>query len=165
MDEDGHTVHIPTALAHKKIKDELCETCPYGFLCTGFLPGSRRQGIGSLKELGLDKTEIISIAKREERVFTEKNQEGIVLNFSLPYANLITKVRNESHRFANEYRETLYKKKNFNSVLKEIPGVGDKTVRKLIRKFKSIEGIAKADINELEKTVSKPLAEKIKKFL
>ncbi len=119
----------------------------------------------ALKELNLTNIDVISIAKKEERVFSDKFQKGIVLDFSLPYANLITKVRNESHRFANQYRKLLYKNKNLNSILTEIPGVGEKTAKKLLKSFKSVEGIKNAGLEELQKIVNKSLSERIIKFL
>ncbi len=119
----------------------------------------------ALNELNLRDIEVISIAKKEEKVFSKQFPDGIILDFSLPYTNLITKVRNESHRFANKYRETLYKNKNLQSLLLEIPGVGEKTAKKLIFSFKSIEGIKKATSEDLNKIVNKKLSEKIKQFL
>ncbi len=118
----------------------------------------------ALDELGIKDIDFISIAKREERVFSENFKEGIVLDFSLPYSKFITKVRNESHRFANEYRKTLYNKKNLKSMLLEIPGIGEKTAKKLLKRFKSVNGIKKAELEILEETVNKPLAKKIKMF-
>ncbi len=53
-DDSGNTVHIPHALAQGKVKDDLCERCPYGFLCTGFLPDSPRARIKHMKDLDPD---------------------------------------------------------------------------------------------------------------
>ncbi|BBB32038.1 excinuclease ABC subunit C [Thermotomaculum hydrothermale] len=119
----------------------------------------------ALKELKIESIDLISIAKKEERVFSDKFKQGIVLDFFLPYANLITKVRNESHRFANEYRKKLYNKKNLKTILTEIPGIGEKTAAKLIQKFKSVEKIKNTDTEEISKIIGEKLASKIKKFL
>ena len=119
----------------------------------------------ALKELGVESIDLISIAKKEERGFSDNFKEGIVLDFSLPHSSLITKVRNESHRFANEYRKTLYKNKNLKTLLLEIPGIGEKTALKLLKKFKSVEGIKKADIDKIAKETNLKIAKKVKTFL
>ena len=53
-DDQENAIYIPGALAEGKIKDKLCEKCPYGFLCTGFLPNSSRAGVRDLGELDPD---------------------------------------------------------------------------------------------------------------
>ncbi len=128
--------------------------------------GQLNSALKAIKELKLEsRVDLISIAKKEEIVFSKNFPERIKLDFSLPFASLITKVRNESHRFANEYRKKLYRKKNLNSILLEIPGIGQKTYQKLIKEFKSVEGIKSVSLEDLEKITNKKTAERIKKFL
>ncbi len=127
--------------------------------------GQLSAGKKALEELNLaNKIDIVSIAKKEETVFSDKFPEGKKLDFSQSFSTIITSVRNESHRFANEYRKKLYSKKNLNSKLLEIPGIGEKTFKKLIAEFGSAERVLNADKRDLSKLVGDKLAEKIVSF-
>ncbi len=120
----------------------------------------------ALQKLGLSEDiEVISIAKKEEKVFSDNLPEGMKLDFYNPVSSIITRVRNESHRFANEYRNCLYRKKNLISLLIEIPGIGKKTAIKLLKRFGSIENIINASNEEVEKTINKKMAMMIKSTL
>lgn len=62
---------------------------------------------------------------------------------------LITRIQDEAHRFAIEYHRSLRSKSQVKSVLDEIPGVGPKRRKALMRHFKSIEDIKNASVEEL----------------
>lgn len=64
---------------------------------------------------------------------------------------LITRVQDEAHRFAIEYHRSLRSKTQVKSVLDDIPGVGPARRKALMRRFKSIEEIKQASVEELEK--------------
>lgn len=63
---------------------------------------------------------------------------------------LITRIQDETHRFAIEYHRSLRSKAQVHSVLDDIPGIGDKRRRNLMRQFKDIDSIKKADIDSLK---------------
>lgn len=63
--------------------------------------------------------------------------------------NLITRIQDETHRFAISYHRNLRTKEMLHSVIKDIPGIGDKKYKALIEKFNTIENIANASIEEL----------------
>jgi excinuclease ABC subunit C len=62
---------------------------------------------------------------------------------------LITRIQDEAHRFAIEYHRSLRSKDQVKSVLDDIPGVGPARRKALMRKFKSLEEIKKAGVDEL----------------
>lgn len=65
---------------------------------------------------------------------------------------LVTRIQDETHRFAIEYHRSLRGKKGVHSVLDDIPGVGPARRKALMKHFKSIEDIRKASVEELSKT-------------
>ena len=62
---------------------------------------------------------------------------------------LITRIQDEAHRFAIEYHRSLRAKKQVDSVLDKIPGVGPVRRKALMRHFKSIEEIKNATVEKL----------------
>ncbi len=68
--------------------------------------------------------------------------------------HLITRIQDEAHRFAIEYHRSLRSKDQVHSILEDIPGIGDTRRKALMRKFKSIENVRDASLEELEKTES-----------
>lgn len=65
---------------------------------------------------------------------------------------LITRIQDEAHRFAIEFHRSLRTKGQVKSLLDEIEGVGPARRKALLRKFGSVEEIAKAELNELVQT-------------
>ena len=89
-----------------------------------------------------------------EEIPIAKNSEGF---------RLITRMQDETHRFAIEY---LRNKKQVHSILDDIPGVGPARRKALMREFKSIEGIREATVEQLSQvdTISEKVAKDIYKF-
>ena len=79
---------------------------------------------------------------------------------------LITRIQDEAHRFAIEYHRSLRGKAQVKSVLDEIPGVGPARRKALMRRFKSIDEIRNATVEELEELpeLNRPAAEGIYAF-
>ncbi|MDR0591253.1 MAG: excinuclease ABC subunit UvrC [Candidatus Nomurabacteria bacterium] len=68
---------------------------------------------------------------------------------------LVTRIDEESHRFAISYHTTLRAKASRQSALDEIPGIGPKTKAKLLKKFGSVAKIKRADEKELTRLIGK----------
>ncbi|MDD3224240.1 MAG: excinuclease ABC subunit UvrC [Clostridium sp.] len=66
--------------------------------------------------------------------------------------NFITKVQDEVHRFAITYHRSLRNKRVLHSVLDDIPHIGERRRKELLKKFKSIDNIKKASYDELINT-------------
>lgn len=80
--------------------------------------------------------------------------------------HLITRIQDEAHRFAIEYHRSLRGKQQVHSVLDDIEGIGETRRKALMRRFKSLEVIRDASLEELEQTESmnKMAAEKVYDF-
>ena len=80
---------------------------------------------------------------------------------------LITRVQDEAHRFAIEYHRSLRTKAQVHSVLDEIPGIGEKRRRALMKAFTSIEDLKAADVETIAALpeIPKNVAEGIYEFL
>ncbi len=119
----------------------------------------------AIASVGEFRTDLISIAKREEEVFKRGNKAPYLLPKTSYALQLLQRLRDEAHRFAITYHRTLREKK-IKSVLDEIEGVGPKKRTSLLRHFKSIKNIKSASISELVKVdgITKDLAVKIEQF-
>ena len=126
-------------------------------------------GIGQLHAAAqaLDSLQIInqavaSIAKKEEILFVlGQEDEPIVLERHSPVLHLIQQVRDETHRFAVTFHRQRRAKRQTQTVLNEIPGVGEKTAQKLLKEFGSVANIRRAGLEKLRNVVSRKSAEKI----
>ncbi len=67
---------------------------------------------------------------------------------------LITRIQDEAHRFAIEFHRSLRSKEQVHSLLDDIPGIGETRRKALMRKFKSIENIRDASLEEIAETES-----------
>lgn len=67
---------------------------------------------------------------------------------------LITRIQDEAHRFAIEYHRSLRSKTQVHSILDDIEGIGEKRRKALLRRFKSVENIKEANLEELASTES-----------
>ncbi len=74
---------------------------------------------------------------------------------------LILQIREETHKTAIEFHRKRREKRDFSSELSEIPGIGDKRKMALLRKFGSIERIAKLEADELKPLVGPKAAAEI----
>lgn len=81
--------------------------------------------------------------------------------------NLLRRLRDEAHRFALSYHRKLREKRFTGSALEEVPGVGPRRKRMLLRTFGSVEGIRRATVEEIATvpTMTKLLAKQVKDYL
>jgi excinuclease ABC subunit C len=126
-------------------------------------------GIGQLHAAAqaLDSLQIInqpaaSIAKKEEILYVlGQEDEPIVLERHSPVLHLIQQIRDETHRFAVTFHRLRRGKRQTKSALSEIPGVGPRTVQKLLREFGSVSNLQRAGLEKLSEIVPRKNAEKI----
>ncbi|MBF0954170.1 MAG: excinuclease ABC subunit UvrC [Atopobium sp.] len=118
--------------------------------------------INQLNELGLD-IPVCGLAKSDEEVFVPWDDTPIVLPTGSASLYLIKQVRDESHRFAITFHRELRDKAMTVSILDEIPGVGPKRKKDIIRHFGSFKRLKAASVEDISqvKGVSVNLAETI----
>ena len=118
-------------------------------------------------EAGIKDIELISLAEREEEVFTLYSSESIRIDHRDHALRMLQRIRDEAHRFAITYFRNLHSKRNLASVLQEVEGIGAKKQKALMDAFGTIDKIMKASEDELAKVegIGKELAKKIKEKL
>ena len=118
--------------------------------------------INQLNELGLD-IPVCGLAKSDEEVFVPWDDTPIVLPTGSASLYLIKQVRDESHRFAITFHRELRDKAMTVSILDEIPGVGPKRKKDIMRHFSSFKRLKAASVEDISqvKGVSVNLAETI----
>ena len=115
------------------------------------------------KELGLA-VPVASLAKENEEVFIPGNPGPICLPKDSPALHILQRARDEAHRFAISYHRKLRHRETTASVLDDIPGIGPRRKRALLRKFGSVEAIRQASLEELGQTegITPALARQVK---
>ena len=111
--------------------------------------------------------QLVSLAKREELVYTLNGREPIFLPRNSYALNLLINIRDESHRFAITYFRKLHNKNSIKSVLQDVEGIGEKRRIELHRHFKSMDKLREATIEEIAsvKGMSRSVAERLYAFL
>jgi excinuclease ABC subunit C len=105
-------------------------------------------GLAKSRELDSDDRAGVS-ARSPERVFVPDRKDPIVLPQNSPELFLLVRIRDEAHRFAITYQQKLMRRRNFKSVLEDIPGVGEGRKKALLRAFGSLKRVREASIEEL----------------
>ena len=128
--------------------------------------GQLSSAIKSLKKLNLYTTiPIIGIAKRLEELYYPNDSIPLYLNKKSETLKVIQNLRNEAHRFSLTFHKSKRSKNSLKSELDIIPGVGEKTKLKLLRKFKSIIQLKKARKEEIINEIGKSKTKKLLDFL
>ncbi len=119
------------------------------------------------QELGLDSIPMASLAKENEKVFIPDEPQPICIAKDSPALHILQRARDEAHRFAISYHQKLRRKEVTTSALDDIPGIGPRRKKALLKKFGSIEAIKEASLEELSQTegVTLALARKVKEYL
>ncbi len=130
-------------------------------------------GIGQLHAAAaaLQKLEIInqplaSIAKKEEVIYVlGQEDEPILLERHSPVLHLVQQIRDETHRFAVSFHRQRRTRRHLHSELTNIPGIGERTAQKLLRKFGSVTHLREASLEELARVVTRIQAQRIVEHL
>ena len=101
-------------------------------------------------ERNITDIDLISLAEKEEEIFTLKDENSIRLNKSDYVLRLLIRIRDEAHRFAITYHRNLREKRSLSSVLDDVKGLGKVKRLKLIEQFKDLEGIVLATKEQLK---------------
>jgi excinuclease ABC subunit C len=131
--------------------------------------GQLSEALKVLEELELDWLLVVAVAKGRsrkpgmEQLFLAGQSTPTILPSDSPALHLIQQIRDEAHRFAITGHRQRRAKARTTSRLEEIPGLGPKRRRELLKQFGGLQGVRGAGIDDLVKVrgISKSLAEKI----
>ncbi|MBQ7222636.1 MAG: excinuclease ABC subunit C [Bacteroidales bacterium] len=119
----------------------------------------------ALQELGLtDEIFIVGIAKRLEEIIVPGDPHPLFLDKNSSSLKVLMQIRDEAHRFGITHHRNRRSKGQIVSQLRSIPGVGEATETKLLRRFKSVAKIKKASVEELAEVVGQKLATEISAY-
>jgi excinuclease ABC subunit C len=119
----------------------------------------------ALEALGITTQPLAAIAKREEIIYVYgQEEEPIALDRFSPVLHLIQQIRDEAHRFAVTFHRTRRNAARLTSELHKAPGIGPKTVEKLLRHFGSAERVRQATEAELRQVIGRAATQRLKEF-
>ncbi len=128
--------------------------------------GQLHSAAAALEALGILNQPLASLAKREETLYVYgQEDEPIVLERNSPVLHLVQMIRDEAHRFAVTFHRSRRDARTLTSELAEIPGVGPKTIEKLLKTFGSLTGVKAASEEELAAAIGKVAAAKLRSAL
>ena len=120
-----------------------------------------------LDAIGLHDLPLAGLAKEREELFLPGRPEPIVLAPTSSALYLVQRLRDEAHRFAITYHRTLRDRRTVRSAFDDLPGVGPKRKRELLKVFGSIKRVREAPVEQIAAVpgIGRSLAERIKATL
>jgi excinuclease ABC subunit C len=145
---------------YKRIQEEK-KKMPSLILIDGGL-GQLHAAAEALASLEIINQPLAAIAKREEIIYVfGQEDEPVVLDHHSPVLHLVQLIRDEAHRFAVTFHRKRRQMRDRATELREIPGVGSLTTKRLLQHFGSLQAVMQADVAALSAVVTKPQAEAI----
>ena len=113
------------------------------YICDGGIT-QLRAARARFAEIGLADMPTVGLAKQQEILVTDDERGDVFLPRDSEALMVVTRLRDEAHRFAITFHRSLRERTIRESVLDEVPGIGPAKKMALLKKFHSIYGIAKA---------------------
>jgi excinuclease ABC subunit C len=123
--------------------------------------GQLTAAYAALQQLGLENLVAVGIAKKEELLFTRDRVDPIALRPDSPALHLIQRIRDEAHRFALTFHRAARRMRDLRSELDDVPGIGPRRRRALLRHFGSLAGVRRATRDELIAVVGAKAADAV----
>ena len=119
----------------------------------------------ALESLQIINQPLAAIAKREEIIYVYgQEDEPVVLDHHSPVLHLVQQIRDEAHRFAVTFHRKRRQMRDRSTELLSIPGVGERTTRRLLEHFGSLQAVRDADPAALSAVVTRSQADAIRQF-
>lgn len=106
----------------------------------------------AMERAGVSDLPAVGLAKKEEEVFLADHGRPVRLPRTDPGLHWLQRVRDEAHRFALRYNQTLRRRRTLRSRLADVPGVGPRREQELLRRFGSLEAVRNSTAEELQRT-------------
>ena len=123
--------------------------------------GQLNAAYAALEKVGLSNLVAVGLAKKEELVFTRDSVEPLALDSHGPALRLLQRIRDEAHRFAITFHRQSRKKRDLQSELDLVPGVGLRRRKVLLTAFGSLSGVRRATREELSRVVGVKVADAV----
>ena len=129
--------------------------------------GQVHSALEAFAEIGIAPPAMVGMAKREESVVFHDGRAPLNMPDDSPALRLVQRLRDEAHRFANSYNADLRSKKIRESVLDEMPGLGERRKNALLARFRTIPRLKAATPEELRSVdgIGEKFAEELAAFL
>jgi excinuclease ABC subunit C len=115
--------------------------------------GQLNAAYGALEAVGLSNLVAIGLAKKEELVFTRDSELPLALDPHGGALRLLQRIRDEAHRFAVTFHRQSRRKRDLQSELDAVPGIGQRRRKTLLTAFGSLAGVRRATREELARVV------------
>jgi len=121
----------------------------------------------ALTEMGLGDLPLAGLAKEREELILPHRPEPVLLPVTSQALYLVQRLRDEAHRFAITYHRSMRNRKAVKSVFDDLPGVGPKRKRELLKVFGSAKRMREAPVEQIAAVpgIGRALAERIKAHL
>jgi len=148
---------------YKRVQEEK-KPMPSLVLIDGGL-GQLHAAAEALESLEIINQPLAAIAKREEILYVYgQERDPVALDHHSPVLHLIQLIRDEAHRFAVTFHRKRRQMRDRSTELREIPGVGESTTRRLLEHFGSLQAVKQADAAALSAVVTRSQAEAISSY-
>jgi excinuclease ABC subunit C len=128
--------------------------------------GQLSAAVNSLHKLGIyGKLGIIGIAKKLEEIYFPGDSLPVYLDKSSITLKVIQQIRDEAHRFGITFHRQKRSAGMIKSELENIPGIGEKTMAILLKEYKSLNGIRKADVEAIKRLIGNNKTEMVISYL
>ena len=128
--------------------------------------GQLHAALPVIRKSGCD-APVIGLAKRIEEIYIEGAEEPIILDHHEPALQLLQFIRDEAHRFVISYHRKWTNKRNTESILDHVDGIGPTRRNALWHAFRSMDEMRKASVEELAQVpgMNRMTAENLYRFL
>ena len=148
---------------YKRVQEEQ-QKMPSLVLIDGGI-GQLHAAAQALEALQIVNQPLASIAKREEIIYVQGQEDDpVVLDRHSPVLHLVQLVRDEAHRFAITFHRKRREIRDRQTELAEIPGIGERTTKRLLQHFGSLQAVKQADAAALASVVSRAQADAIWRY-
>jgi excinuclease ABC subunit C len=103
----------------------------------------------ALDELGIDDIPVAGLAKRLEEVWLPKEEDPVILARTSEGLYLLQRIRDEAHRFAITHHRSRRSKSMVESLLDDVPGLGEVRRKTLLKYFGSLKKLRAATVDEI----------------
>ncbi len=127
--------------------------------------GQLHAAAAALEDLGIINQPLAAIAKKEEILYAlGREDEPVALDHHSPALHLVQQIRDEAHRFAVSFHRSRRARRSVTTELFKIPGVGERTARKLLSQFGSVAALKRVSAEELCQVVRNREAKAIREY-